>query len=217
MRRALLALLVLLALLAACGPKIAIKPIGTRVDALPPPTPPPPPGAEKALPPSLPGGWRLSGGPADYDAEKAAEPLKDEAGRFRGLKSYAAAEYASFGQQVISLEAFTMSSPDAAKIALGTGRPADAKAVTGDDVDEAFRAGQRAECRKGQLIVRVRWFDNDDPNLPDAALDAMRDALAAGVQAGIAMPAASPVPSPSPSLPSSSPTPTPTPSPSPSR
>ena len=196
MRRVLLALL----LLAACGPKLAVKPIGTRVDALPPPTPVTPPGAEQCFPPTLPGGWTLSGGPATWDGAHAAEALKDEAGRFRGLVSYASAEYSRYGQAVASFEAFQIAAPSTAAGDFATGKPADAKPITGDDVDEAWTGGgMRAEARKGTLLVRVRWFDAEDPNLPDAAVEAMRDALENGVKAGLAAPAATPSPSPSPS------------------
>src|SRR5207253_778047 len=77
----------------ACGPALHVKPIGSRVDVLPAATPTPTPGAEKALGTALPGGWRLNGGPADFASDAAAKTLGDEAGRFRGLKSYATAEY----------------------------------------------------------------------------------------------------------------------------
>ena len=202
-------------LIAACGPKVEVKPIGTRVDPAPPPATPRPAGAEKALPAELPGGWRLSGGPADYTADSAKEALGDEIGRFRGLKSYAAAEYTNLGMRVISVESFMMSTPEAAATALGVGRPADAKPLTGNDLDEAFVAGLRAESRKGALVVRVRWFEAQDEPLADAAQEAMRDALAAGVAAGIATanPApGSPAASPTPAAPvpgTAAPTPTP--------
>jgi hypothetical protein len=178
----------------ACGPTPHVKPIGSRVAPLPPPTPPPPPGAQHALPPSLPGGWRLSGGPADYTAATAVTALGEEAGRFRGLKSYATAEYANMGQRVISAEAFVLGSPESAAGALKIGRPADAKAITGNDLDEAFSAGLRAEARKGTLLVRVRWFEDKDESLADAAVEALRDVLAAGVAAGLSAPPVAPAP-----------------------
>ena len=174
------------AAIAACGPAIRVKPIGSRVDALPPPTPTPPPGAERALPPALPGGWRLSGGPADYASGSLADALGDEAARFRGTKTYASAEYANFAQRVVQVEIFAMSSPDAAAAAVSVNKPADAKKLAGDDLDEGFTAGLRAFARKGALLVRVRWFEEKDDALADAAVDVMRDALARGVQAGLA-------------------------------
>src|SRR3954470_16915684 len=83
----------------ACGPAMHVKAIGSRVDSLPAATPTPTPGAEKALGTSLPGGWRLNGGPADFASDAAAKTLGDEAGRFRGLKSYATAEYMNNAQR----------------------------------------------------------------------------------------------------------------------
>ena len=165
-----------------------MKPIGTRVDPAAPPSAPGPAGAEKALPPALPGGWRLSGGPADYTAATAADALGEEAGRFRGLVTYASAEYMNLGQRVISLEAFQMSSADAAAAALAAGTPKDATPLTGDDLDGGFTAGLRGEARKGALLVRVRWFEAQDVPLSEAAIDAMRDSLEAGVASGLASP-----------------------------
>lgn len=173
-----------------------MKPIGTRVDPAPPAAAAKPAGAEAALPPSLPGGWRLAGGPADYTAANASEALGDEAGRFRGLTSYASSEYMNLGQRVVSLEAFLLSSSEAAATALSVGRPPDAAALSGDDLDEGFVSGLRAEARKGPLLVRVRWFEAQDVPLADAAVDAMRDALATGVAAGLAGPVAAPATSP---------------------
>ena len=185
--------------LAACWPmKIDVTPIGTRVDPAPPPSTPAPAGAEKALPPSLPGGWRLSGGPADYSAAAAAEALGDEMGRFRGLLTYASAEYMNLGQRVISLEAFQMASTDSAASAFLVGMPKGAKPLSGDDLDAGFTAGLRGEARKGALLVRVRWFESQDIPLAEAAVDALRDALEAGVGAGLAAPPATPTPAPSP-------------------
>ena len=198
----------------ACGPAIHVKAIGSRVDALPAATPTPLPGAEKSLGASLPGGWRLNGGPADFAPDAAAKTLGDEAGRFRGLKSYATAEYMNLGQRVISAEAFVLSSPESAAGALKLGRPADARAITGDDVDEAFVSGLRAEGRRGAMLVRVRWFEDKDEQLADAAVDAMRDVLAAGAAAGLTaspaagIPAASPTPAAQPTG-SAAPAPTP--------
>lgn len=183
-------------MLAGCGPKVEVKPIGTRVDPASPPSTPAPPAAEKALPPTLPGGWRLSGGPADYDAAAAAEPLGEELGRFRGLVSYAVAEYMNLGQRVISIEAFQMNAPDAAGAALLVGRPETATPLTGNDLDAGFTSGLRAEAQKGALLVRVRWFEAEDVPLADAAIEAMRDALEAGVNAGLAGPAATATPAP---------------------
>lgn len=182
----------------ACGPKIEVKPIGTRVDPAPPPSTPAPAAAEKALPPTLPGGWRLSGGPADYTAATAGEALGDETGRFRGLTSYAVAEYMNLAQRVISLEAFQMATAEAAAAALQVGRPEAAKSLDGNDIDGGFVHGTKAEARKGALLVRVRWFEGDDRPLADAAEDALRDSLAAGVASGIAVPLPSPTPSPTP-------------------
>lgn len=183
-----------------------MKPIGTRVDPAPPPSTPAPAAAEKALPPKLPGGWSLSGGPADYDAKTASAALGEEMGRFRGLVSYASAEYTNFAQRVISLEAFQLSSADAAAGALSVGRPENAKAIEGNDLDGGFSTGLRAEARKGALLVRVKWFEGDDLPLADAAIEAMRDAIEAGVGAGIAggvAPPAAPSPAaPSPTAPS---------------
>lgn len=176
--------------MAGCGKGIEVKPIGTRVDPAPPPSAAGPAGAERALPPSLPGGWRLSGGPADYTAASAAEALGDEAGRFRGLVSYAAAEYMNLGQRVISMEAFQMSSPEAAAAALAAGAPKDAKPLTGDDLDGGYAAGLRGEAHKGSLLVRVRWFEAQDIPLAEAAIDALRDALETGAAAGLSTPAA---------------------------
>lgn len=198
------ALLTFATFAAACpGAGLTVKPIGTRVDALPPATPPAPPGAEQCFPAKLPGGWTLSGGPATWDGAHAPEALKDEAGRFRGLVSYASAEYSRYGQAVASFEAFQIAATSTAAGDFATGKPNDAKSITGDDVDEAWSAGMKAEARKGALIARVRWYDADDPNLPDAAVEAMRDALENGVKAGLAvaapLPGASPSPSPSPS------------------
>jgi len=196
-RRALILIAVAAVFLAACGPKIEVKPIGTRVDPAPPPSTPSPAAAEKALPPALPGGWKLSGGPADYTAATAAEPLGEEAGRFRGLTSYAVAEYMNLAQRVISLESFQMSSAEAAGAALAIGRPEAAKSLDGNDIDGGFVHGLKAEARKGSLLVRVRWFEGDDRPLADAAEDALRDSLAAGVAGGIAgVPAATPAASP---------------------
>lgn len=215
MRCVVVAVAMMATLVAACGPKVEVKPIGTRVDPAPPPATPRPAGAEKALPVELPGGWRLSGGPADYTADSAKEALGDEIGRFRGLKSYAAAEYANVGLRVISLEAFVLSSAEAAATALSVAKPAEAKPIAGNDLDEAFTAGLRAEGRKGALVVRVRWFEAQDAPLADAAIDAMRDAIAVGVAAGIATaspapgsPAASPTPA-APPAGTAAPTPTP--------
>lgn len=202
------------AILVACGPAMHVKPIGTRVDPLPAATATPPPAANASLPISLPGGWRLAGGPADYDGTTAAAALGDEAGRFRGLRSYAVAEYMNLGKRVISAEAFILSSPESAAGAMKVGRPNDARAIAGDDVDEAFEAGLRAESRKGSLFVRVRWFEDKDDQLADAAVEAMRDVLAAGVKAGLtASPAAgSPAVSPTPAaVPSGTPAPVPSP------
>lgn len=173
------------------------------MDAAPPPATPAPAAAEKALPPALPGGWRLSGGPADYTAATASQPLGDELGRFRGLVSYAVAEYMNLGERVISLEAFQLNAPDAAAAALLVGRAETAKPLEGNDLDGGFVSGLRAEARKGQLLVRVRWFEGDDLPLADAAIEAMRDALAAGVAAGIAGPVATPAPPATPEAPRS--------------
>lgn len=189
------------AFLVACGPKIEVKPIGTRVDPAPPVSAPAPAAAEKALPPELPGGWRLSGGPADYTVATATAALGEEAGRFRGLTSYAVAEYMNLAQRVISIESFQMSSADAAGVALQLGRPETAKSLDGNDIDGGFVHGLRAEARKGALLVRVRWFEGDDRPLADAAEDALRDALAAGVASGIAGAATTtPTPSATPTL-----------------
>ncbi len=172
--------------LAACqGPKIQVKPLGARVEPALPFPPPPAIAAQRALPPSLPGGWRLAGGPADYDASTASQALGDETARFRGLRSYASAEYANLAQRVIAAEAFVLGGPEAARGALSVGRPAEAKALAGDDLDEGFVAGLRAEARKGALLVRVRWFEADDPSLADAAVDALHDVVGAGVSAGL--------------------------------
>lgn len=191
---------------AACGPAMHVKPIGTRVDALPPPTPTPAPGAEAALPPSLPGGWRLTGGPADYTAATLAQALGDEAGRFRGTKSYASAEYGNFAQRVITVEAFVMSSPDAAKAALEVGTPADAKPLTGDEIDAGYAAGLRALARRGSLLVRVHWYEEKDDALHDAAIDALMDVAALGEKVGLTgttapTPAPAPTASPAPTAP----------------
>ena len=175
-----------------------MKSLGSTVTVASAPTPTPPPGAEKALPASLPGGWRLSGGPADYGPGTVTEALGEEAGRFRGIKSYASAEYTDLQKRVIAIEVFALSSPDAAAGALAIGKPADAKPITGDDVDEAFRSGLRAESRKGAIVVRARWFEEDDETLEDAALDAMRDVLALAVTALVPPPPPAPSPSPSP-------------------
>lgn len=175
-----------------------MKPIGTRVDPAPPPTAAATPAAEKALPPKLPGGWALSGGPADYDAKTASQALGEEMNRFRGLVSYASAEYTNLAQRVISLEAFQLSSAEAAGSALSLGRPETAKPIEGNDLDGGFSAGLRAEGRKGALLVRVKWFDADDAPLADAAVEAMRDALESGVTAGISGAAPSPTPAPVP-------------------
>ena len=190
---------------AGCGPVVHVKAIGSRVDPLPAPTAVPAAGAEAALPAQIPGGWRLSGGPADYTAASAGEALGEETGRFRGLKSYGAAEYANGGQRVIALEVFALSSLDAAAGAMKVGRPADAKPISGDDLDEAFRSGLRAEVRKGSVLVRVRWFEDKDESLADGAIAAARDVLAAALKAGLSSspaagsPGASPTPSPLPS------------------
>ncbi len=181
----------------APAPRIEVKPIGSRVDPLPTATPERAAGAEKTLPPALPGGWSLSGGPADYDAGAAATALGDEAGRFRGLESYAAAEYSNSAQRVIALEAFAMSSPESAANALAIGKPKASSPLAGAGLDEGFAGGLRAEARKGAFLARVRWFEADDPALEEAALDALRDVVALGDKAGLSVkPAPTPAPAP---------------------
>ena len=179
-----------------------MKSLGSTVTVAAAPTPTPPPGAEKALTASLPGGWRLSGGPADYGPATITDALGEEAGRFRGIKSYASAEYTDLQKRVIALEVFALSSAEAAAGALAIGKPGDAKPITGDDLDEAFRSGLRAEARKGAIVVRARWFEQDDETLEDAAIDAMRDVLtnaATLLAPPAALPSPLPLPSPSPS------------------
>jgi hypothetical protein len=207
-RSLVLAIGCLVGMAAACGPKIEVKPIGTRVDPAPPPSTPAPAAAEKALPPKLPGGWALSGGPADYDAKTAPQALGDEMGRFRGLVSYASAEYTNLAQRVISLESFQLASAEAAAGAMSVGRPETAKAIEGNDLDGGFTAGLRAEARKGALLVRVKWFEGDDLPLADAAVEAMRDALEAGVASGLAGATPTPTPAPAPA-PAATPAPAP--------
>jgi hypothetical protein len=163
------------------------------------PSPTPAIGADQALPAQLPGGWALSGGPADYDAKAAAAALGDEAGRFRGLESYAAAEYSNSAQRVIAVETFAMSSADSAANALGLGKPKEARALDGEDVDDGFIGGLRAEARRGAFLSRVRWFEADDPALEEAAIDALRDVISLGEKAGLSAkttptPVASPTP-----------------------
>lgn len=182
--------------MAGCPPggKGKITPLGSTVTVAAPATPTPTPGAEKALPQQLPGGWRLSGGPADYGPATITDALGDEAGRFRGIKSYASAEYTDLQKRVIAVEVFVLSSPDAAAGALEIGRPKDpkTKAITGDDVDEAFQSGLRAEARRGAIVVRARWFEEDDETLEDAAIDAMRDVLEIAGTALTPLPASAP-------------------------
>lgn len=182
------------------GGKGKVTPLGSTVTVAAPATATPTPGAEKALPQQLPGGWRLSGGPADYGPSTITDALGDEAGRFRGIKSYASAEYTDLQKRVIAVEVFVLSSPEAAAGALALGKPGEgkAKAITGDDVDEAFQAGLRAEARRGAIVVRTRWFEEDDETLEDAAIDALRDVLGIAVAAfaAPAAPVASPMPSP---------------------
>lgn len=193
-----------------------MKPLGSTVAPAPAATPSATPGAERALPPTLPGGWRLSGGPADYTPETAAGALGEEAGRFRTLKSYASAEYANHANRVIAVEVFEMGSTEAAANALAIGKPEKADPLAGEEADEGFVTGLRAEARKGPVLVRVRWFEDDDVLLEDAAVEALKDVVEIAWKEGLTTPKHPSAPSPAASptaSPAASPQPGSTPAP----
>jgi len=144
----------ILALLAASGIAGCQQPTATPVNFFPDSAP----------------GWSKSPEVRTFSPDKLSEYIDGDAEKYlkAGLESASTADYKFKNQIQVTVEVYTMSSPDAAKTIFDSEPAMDAQTPTLGDAARLF--AQSLIFRKGPYLVRVVAYQ-ESPQLPPALLD----------------------------------------------